>query len=307
VNNGRVDWHGSFAVIVTPFTREGDIDEDGYRRVVELVIEAGCHGVISAGSTGQFFLMSADERKRVIAIAADQASGRVPVLAGTSAIRPEDVIDLTSHAREVGCAGAMVLPPLYVPLTEDETGEFYRRIAGESGLPIMLYNSPAAVPTVLGARLVEQLARLENVVAIKDSSLDMRQLNDLVRFCGNELRVFIGLEDLLLPAMAVGAVGAVAMLPPLVGRMAVELYESAAAGDMQRALGLHRKMLRAYDLFNVGSGYLCIKECMNMLGKPGGYSRPPMRPLSEGQKAQLREILCDIGLLKPDGSVVVAD
>jgi len=98
VNKSGVDWHGSFAVIVTPFTKEGEVDEDGYRRVVDLVIEAGCHGVISGGSTGQFFLMTPDERKRVFSIAADQAAGRVPVLAGTSAIRTEDVIDLTRYA-----------------------------------------------------------------------------------------------------------------------------------------------------------------------------------------------------------------
>jgi len=149
--------------------------------------------------------------------------------------------------------------------------------------------------------VVEQLMRLDNVVAIKDSSLDMRQMNDLVRFCGDEIRVFVGLEDLLLPAMAVGAVGVVAMLPHVIGRMAVELYESAVAGDRQRALELHRKMLRLYDLFDVGSGYMAIKECMNMLGKPGGYSRPPMQPLSEDQRGQLRAILRDVGLLAPDG------
>ena len=92
----RVDWHGSFAVIVTPFTEDGDVDEGVYREVVDLVIDAGCHGVISGGSTGEFFLMT----------------GRVPVVAGTSAIRAEDVVDLTRHAGEAGCAGAMVLPPI---------------------------------------------------------------------------------------------------------------------------------------------------------------------------------------------------
>ncbi len=301
MNKSRVDWHGSFAVIVTPFTKEGGVDERGYRRVVDLVIEAGCHGVISGGSTGQFFLMTPDERKRIFSIAADQTGGRVPVLAGTSAIRTEDVIDLTRYAGQAGCSGAMVLPPLYVPLNERETVEFYGRVAGEGGLPLMLYNSPLAVPTWLKPRLVEQLMRLDNVVAIKDSSLDMRQMNDLVRFCGDEIQVFVGLEDLLLPAMAVGALGVVAMLPQVVGSMAVELYESAVAGDRQRARELHGKMLRLYDLFDVGSGYMAIKECMNMLGKPGGYSRPPMQPLSEDQRGQLKAILRDVGLLAPDG------
>ena len=294
-----VDWHGSFAVIVTPFDREGDIDEAAYRRVVDLVIEAGCHGVISAGSTGEFFLMTDDERRRVFSIAADQAGGRVPVLAGTSAIRTEDVAGLTRSAAEAGCAGAMVLPPIYIGVDEREVVEFYTRVSEEGGLPIMLYNSPRAVKTYLTPQIVERLARLDNVVAIKDSSLDMRQLSDLVRFCGDEIRVFVGVEDLLLSALAVGAVGAVAMVPQVVGRMAVELYEAGAEGDMERARELHLKISRGYDLFKVGSGYIALKESMNMLGKPGGYSRPPMLPLTEDQRAQLREIFEDVGLLVP--------
>ena len=296
---GRTDvnWHGSFAVIVTPFTKEGEIDEAAYRKVVDLVIEAGCHGVISAGSTGEFFLMTHEERKHVFSVAVEQAAGRVPVIAGTSAIRTEEVIDLTQYAATIGCAGAMLLPPIYIMVDEREVIEFYCRISGDVGLPIMLYNSPHAVRTYLTPRLVEQLMKLDNVVAIKDSSLDMRQLSDLVRFCGHEIRVFIGLEDLLLPALAVGAVGAVAMVPQVVGNMAVGLYETAVAGDFERARELHHKIVRVYDLFKVGSGYVAIKESMNMLGRPGGYSRPPMLPFSEEQRAQLREIYEDVGLL----------
>ena len=297
--NSSVDWHGSFAVIVTPFTRDGDIDEEGYRGVIDLVIDAGCHGVISAGSTGEFFLMTHDERMRVFSIAVDQAAGRIPVLAGTSATRTDDVVGLTRYAAEVGCDGAMVLPPIYIGVDERETVEFFSRVAGESGLPIMLYNSPFAVMTELPARLVERLARIDNVVAIKDSSLDMNQVSDLVRLCGDDFRVFIGAEDLMLASVAMGAVGAVAMLPQVVGTMAVELYEAAAEADLPRAQELHEKIARAYDLFKVGSGYIAIKESMNMLGKPGGYSRPPMLPFTDEQRSQLREILEDVGL-SPD-------
>ena len=298
----RVDWHGSFAVIVTPFSADGAIDEKAYRQVIDLVIDAGCHGVISAGSTGEFFLMTDDERKRVLSIAADQAAGRVPVLAGTSAVRTGDVVSMTRYAAQVGCSGAMILPPIYIGVDERELIEFYTRVAGESGLPIMLYNSPRAVRTFLAPRTVEKLMVLDNVVAIKDSSLDMRNMSDLVRYCGDDIQIFVGLEDLLLPALSVGAVGAVAMMPQVVGRMAVELYEAAVGGDMARALELHKKMVRVYDLFNVGSGYISVKESMNLLGKPGGHSRPPMMPFTEQQRAQLRRIYEDVGLLVPASS-----
>ena len=293
----RSNWHGSFAVIVTPFTRDGEIDEPGYRKVIDLVIEAGCHGIIAAGSTGEFFLMSHDERKRVFELAVDQTGGRIPVLAGTSAIRTEEVIDLTAHARTLGCAGCLLLPPLYARLKEREVYEFYRRVSSEAGLPTMLYNSPFAVRAYLTPSLVEQLMKLDNVVAIKDSSQDMRQMNALVKYCGQALQVFTGHEDLLLPSLAVGAVGAVAMVPQIVGRMAVDIYERAVVGDWQGAKELHHKIVRVYDLFKIGGGYMAIKECMNALGKPGGHSRPPTLPLTANEKAQLREILEDVGLL----------
>jgi|TARA_B100002003_G_scaffold250906_1_gene292069 4-hydroxy-tetrahydrodipicolinate synthase len=292
-----VEWHGSFAVIVTPFTRDGDIDEQAYRQVIDLVLEAGCHGVISAGSTGEFYLMNNDERKRVFSIAVDQVRGRVPVIAGTSAIRTDDVVDLTRYAAGAGCAGAMVLPPIYLGMGENELVEFYTRVSEDCGLPIMLYNSPRAMRTLLTPHLVEQLMDLDNVVAIKDSSSDLRQISDFIRFCGHRIRVFVGQEDLLLPALAVGAVGAVAMVPQVVGRMAVELYESAVSGDMERARELHYKIVRVSDLFKVGSQYVAIKESMRLLGKPGGYSRPPMLPFTEEQRARLRKIFEDVGLL----------
>lgn len=293
----QVDWHGSFAVIVTPFTADGAIDEAGYRRVIDLIIEAGCHGVIAGGSTGEFFLMSMDERKRVAEIAVDQAGGRIPVLACPSAIRPGDVVALTRHAADAGCAGAMVLPPIYVAIDAREVEEFYRRVSGEGGLPIMLYNSPRFVNTTLTAPLVARLMALDNVVAIKDTSFDIYPTSELIRVCGPELRVFTGLEDLLVPTLAIGAVGAVAMMPQVAGSMAVELYEAAVAGERERARDLHHRMARLYDLFTVGSGYIAIKEAMTLLGKPGGHPRPPMLPFTEAQRDQLRAILRDVGIL----------
>jgi 4-hydroxy-tetrahydrodipicolinate synthase len=295
----RVDWHGSFAVIVTPFAKDGQLDEKAYRKVVEGVIEAGCHGVIAGGSTGEFFLMSTDERKRVHEIAVDQAKGRIPVLCGPAGIRTEDVVEIARHAKSAGCAGGMTLTPLYVGLDDREVVEFYKRVAGESGLPIMLYNSPRYVKAVLTPELVAKLARIDGVVAIKDTSFDMFQMNNLCRTVGDEIRVFVGLENLFLPALAVGAVGCVAMVPQVIGKKAVDLYTCWQKGDIKGARAAHEVLCRVYDLFNVGSGYIAIKESMNLLGKLGGYSRPPMLMFTDEQKTKLRAIYEDVGLLSP--------
>lgn len=292
----RVRWRGSFAVIVTPFKKNGALDEAAYRKVVDYVIKAGCHGVIAAGSTGEFFLMSDDERGQVFDIAVDQAQGRVPVLGCPAAIRTENVVALTRRAAEAGCKGVMVLPPLYARLTDREVVEFYRRVSGEGGLPIMLYNSPRYVNNPLYAPLVRQLMAIENVVAIKDSSRDIYACSDLLRQCPG-LTVFVGLEDMALPAIAIGAQGIVAMLPQVVGRMAVKLYESAANGDLAEARRLHFKMVRAYDILKVGGAYVGIKTAMNLLGLHGGHTRPPMLAFTPEQKGEVRKILKELGLL----------
>jgi len=298
MNRDDIDWHGSFAVIVTPFKKNGDIDEAAYREIINHVIASGCHGVITTGSTGEFFLMSADERKRVVEICVDEVKRRVPVLGAPAATRTEDVVDFTSHARNAGCDGVMVMPPVYVPMNDRELLEFYGRVAGEGGLPVMLYNSPSAVRSTLTPALVERLARINEVVAIKDSSWDLIQVSNLLRAAGDEIRIFVGLEDLLLPSLAIGADGAVAMTPQIVGRMAVELYESFRRGELDLARSLHFKMARLYDLFKIAT-YVGIKEAMTMLGLPGGYSRPPVLPLTSEQRSQVRAILEDIGALAP--------
>ncbi len=292
-----VDWHGLYAVIVTPFSADGALDEAGNRSVVDFVIEAGCHGVIAAGSTGEFYLMSADERGRVFDIAVDQAAGRVAVLGCPAAIGIEETVAHTKRAAEAGCAGVMALTPIYASLSDREIEEFYRRLSGEGGLPIMLYNSPKLVNNNLSTDLVVKLMELDQVVAIKDTTWDIYTTMEFVRRCSPELRVFVGLEDILLPALSVGAVGAVAMMPQVVGRITRDLYDAVMDGDLERARAPHEKLVRAYDIFKVGSGYVGIKEAMNLLGRTGGASRPPMLPYTEAQRDELRAILSDLGLL----------
>ena len=293
--NASINWYGSFSVIVTPFTKNGDIDEKGYREIIDFVINAGAHGIIAAGSTGEFFLLTNDERKHVFEIATDQVNSRVPLLTGVSASRTDDVLELAKFAETIGSDGLMLLPPLYITVDDMEILNFFTTISDTINLPIMIYNG--ATPNFLSIERVNQLLEVSNIVAIKDSSRDMTQMNDLIRFCGNKISVFVGEEDLLLPSIAMGAVGSVAMVPQIVGEMAIDLYQAAADGELSKAQELHNKIVRVYDLFTVGSGYVAIKESMKLLGLPGGYSRPPMQPFNQNQIEELKQIFSDVGLL----------
>ncbi len=297
----NVDWHGSFAVNITTFDADGKIDDAGCRRVFADTVEAGCHGVIAAGSTGEFFLMDEAERARVFALAVEAVDGRVPVIACPAATRTEDVLRHTKAAEAAGCDGVMVLPPIYVGLDDREVIDFYTRVADASALPVMLYNSPFMVKTELTVEVVQRLAEHDNIVAIKDSAFDIRKTSDVMRFCGETLKLFIGVEDMYLPALAIGAAGAVAMAPQIVGRPAPEIYDAYMAGDLTRARRCHYLVARVYDiLFKSGSMYVAVKEAMNLLGKPGGHMRAPMLPFTQAQRAEVREILRETGFLSAD-------
>ena len=299
----QVDWHGSFAVNVTTFGANGEIDDAGCRQVFSDTIEAGCHGVIAPGSTGEFFLMNDVERARVFALAVEAAAGRVPVLACPAATRTEDVLAHTRAAQRAGCDGVMVLPPIYVGVDDNEVVEFYTRIADASSLPVMLYNSPFMVKKELTTDLVHQLSEHDNIVAIKDSSFDIRKSSDLMRACGDAMKVFIGVEDMYLPALSIGAAGAVAMAPQIVGRPAPEIYDAFVAGDLERARRCHYLVARIYDiLFQVGSMYVAVKEAMNLLGKPGGHMRAPMLPFTDEQRSVVAAILRETGFLAAEAA-----
>ena len=130
----------------------------------------------------------------------------------------------------------------------------------------------------------------------------MVQVSDLIRHVGDQICIFVGLENLLVPSLWIGADGAVAMMPQLLGSSAVELYNSYRRGDYETAKALHFKMARMYDLFKF-TGYVGIKEAMGMLGLPGGYTRPPVLPLTAEERAKVRSILEDIGVLNSEGGL----
>ncbi len=297
MNRTDVDWHGILAVLITPFSEDGKIDEDGYRRIVELVIGDGVHGIITCGSTGEFYVMSNEERQRLYRITVEQVRKRVPVIAGTSAISPNDVVALGQYAVGLGIDGTMILPPYYAMPNEREIAAFFQEISHRVPLPIMLYNGTRRTGVNLTPRLVARLAEIERVVAIKDSSRDFLLMCELIQRVGDKLRVFTGLESMLLGCLAMGGAGAVAMAPQAMGRIPVDLYDAALRGDLQRARELQKKVSRFYDIFNIGNNYSACKEAVNQVGRPGGFPRKPLLPLTPEERGQVKAILHELGLV----------
>jgi 4-hydroxy-tetrahydrodipicolinate synthase len=300
---GDIDWQGVMPAIVTPFTRDGALDEAAFCRNIELNIGYGVTGIVVTGCTGEPWALSREERLRVFKLAVDTARGRIKVLAGTGAITANEVIDLARHAQAVGCDGQMVIAPFFPKLhSPDDIVAHYEQVANAVDLPIMLYNVPAYSANIITPELALRLSEIDGVVAIKDSTPDFTSFYRMLRTVGDRLRVFTGQFNMFgLAAIEYGAVGTCSGAPNLWGRESVEFFAACRDDDRPRALALQRK---AVELWELASGsrrnlYAAVKAGMNLQGLPGGYPRMPLRALGPRDLEELRAGLARLGFSVP--------
>lgn len=299
----KTDWMGIHSVLVSPFLPDGTIDYARFAELAEANIANGADGLIVCGSTGEFYTMTVEERVGLFKATVDAAKGRVPVIAGVSDLQNDVVFELVAAAGEAGCDGILALPPIYAKPDLRETEHFYRRVAEASALPVMLYNSPARIGVNLTPDLVDRLADLPNVVAIKDSSADIQQVTELCAKVKDRLAVFVGYETMIRAALPVGCVGVVAMAHQLSGRLVRAYYDACQAGDTARIDALEPALFAIYRCFKAGSFYAGIKAVMNELGQPVGAPREPLLPFSDAQQQSVRSILNDAKVREAIGSV----
>ena len=291
----RIGWKGLFVVTVTPFYEDGRFDEAATRSLVDALISEGANGLVLAGSTGEWFSMTDAEKVNLFGVAADQNKGRAVLLAGISAIATPSAVFLATEAQRLGYDGALVLPPPYILPTERELLAFFEAI-DEVGLPLMLYNNPPRTAVNLDAKWLRKLMAFKSVVALKESVKDIGQIADTLKQVGGELAVFSGIETYAIPSLQRGGAGVVAMAPNVLGRKAIEFYEAAASGDWTRAIELQPLIDELYAMM-YGAGvnpYVVQKEAMRMLGRPGGWPRPPLMSMNESERSALRAVLARI-------------
>lgn len=292
----RVDWSGVFAVSVTPFSDKAEFDEPAVRKLTKLLIDEGADGIVLAGSTGEWFTLSDEERVALFRIAKDVAGDRVRLLAGISAISTDSAVELASQAKSLGLDGALLLPPPYIMPTDRELDAYVAAVA-EVGLPIMLYNNPPRTGVNLDGRWLKRFVQHDAIVAIKESSKDIHQLSATIRDFGDELAVFTGMETYLSPTLLRGGAGVVAMAPNVLGARAIALYRAVRDGDLAKARGLQETVDRLYGYMYSGKSnpYVVLKEGMRILGRPGGHPRRPLLPLAHAERAELTQFLKAIG------------
>jgi 4-hydroxy-tetrahydrodipicolinate synthase len=299
MNRDSVDWRGYIPAITTPFTEQGRLDLNSLRRLLEWLAGEGMHGLVVAGTTGEWFSMSSEEKEALFRAVGEVLKGELPLIAGCNAFTADTAIANAVTAAENGFDGILLTPPPYIRPSEREVIAFYEDVDKASPLPICIYNWPPGTNIDLSRKTLEQLAELENVVAIKNSTgneehfLDvMHALNDKVRIFG--IRMTAAGADLVISAEADGTMGAGAVL----GRTQPDFFNALWVGDRKRALALGvLDELIMSEWFNgdytakFGSAQAIFKTALNLQGLPGGFPKRPILPLSEDDVEKVRSTL----------------
>jgi 4-hydroxy-tetrahydrodipicolinate synthase len=283
---------GVLIALATPFTADGSIDEPAMRALVDRVIDAGVHGVVACGSTGEFSALTLDERRLVVETVIDQTARRVPVIAQTGAGSTAEATRLSRHAQSAGADVVMPVAPYYEPLTLKETLTYLRTVAGSVEIPVMLYNLPAATGVDLAPDTVGALAReVENIRYIKNTTENMAQSLQLIRNHGDVISTFVGWDALILSALAEGGAGVMAGTGNVIPAEIVAVFDAVQSGNLKEAREAWERIYPLIDAILAQPFAPAVKTALAAAGFPAGPPRAPLIALDSAAAARITELV----------------
>ena len=287
---------GTFTVMVTAFDADNGLDLEAQSNFTEWQVQQGINGLIPLGSTGEFLSMSFAEKAKVAECVINSVNGRVPVLVGAGAESTEEVIDNVQMAENLGADGTMIIPPFYSTPTRSEILKHFERISQKASKPIMLYNNPATANVDLTPDLVAELSHLENVDFIKESTMDVTRVRDILEYCEGRMQVFggiMGYESFLSGATGWVAVGS-NIMPKEFQQLFTMTYDEQ---NLDEARKIYTKILPIIRLVGGHRYVSATKAALNKIGKPVGLPRSPRLPLPIDDLPMLDDALRLAGVL----------
>lgn len=290
---------GVLVALVTPFTADGaEVDVNNLHAQIERLVQAGVHGIVPGGSTGEFTALTLTERKSVTEECVKAADGRVPVVAGTGALSTVDAIDLARHAADVGAAALMVVPPFYDAPNLDEVKTLLAAVHEASGQPIVYYNIPSASGVALTAKEIASLADVPGVEYLKDTSGDAVSLSELLFAHSDKITAFNGWDTLTFLGLASGAKGTVWGATNLIPELSMQLWDAVAVrGDLAEGRALWARIWPVCDFLESYNYASAVKTGLDLIGHSAGPVRAPFNLLDDEARARFSEILAAAGAL----------
>jgi len=290
-------FQGAMVAIVTPF-KDGEVDEASLRQLIEFQIANGTDGIVPCGTTGESATLTFKEHERVIEITVEQVNKRVPVIAGTGSNNTEEAISLTRHARKAGADGALMIAPYYNKPTQEGLFRHFETVAQKVDIPIILYNIPGRTAVNMEPATIARLARVDNIVGVKEASGSMKQITDIVALCDERFVMLSGEDYLTYPLICVGGKGVISVVSNVAPRDMADLCRLTLAGSLAEARNLYYRLLPICHALFCETNPAPVKAALAMMKKIASDEvRLPLVPLAEINRERLRADLQAYGLL----------
>ncbi|MEW5817023.1 MAG: 4-hydroxy-tetrahydrodipicolinate synthase [Spirochaetota bacterium] len=292
------DVRGVIPALVTPFTKNDQVDLKGVEAITRFLVDNGVHALMPVGGTGEFPHLLREEKRDVVAAVARVAKGKIPIIPGTAACSTKEVILLSNEAFDAGADAVIVTAPYYFKLPESSIVQHYKTIAKNISCPLIVYNNPLYTGNPMSPPLMAELLNITNIIGVKQSSPDMGQLVEMIRLSPKGRSLCTGIDSQFYPALCVGAAGVYSTSACVIPSQMTALYNLYKEGKHKQALELHLKVQSLNKYLEYDPGYVApAKEALNILGLPGGYLRSPLPELSRDEKAGIKAALKEVGLL----------
>ena len=287
---------GSIVAIVTPF-KDGKVDEETYRELIEFQIENGTNAIVPCGTTGESATLSMEEHSRVIDIAIKAVNKRVPVIAGTGGNNTTEAIELTKHAKSAGADASLQVTPYYNKPTQEGLYQHFKAIANAVPLPQVLYNVPGRTGVNMLPETVARLAEMPEVVAVKEASANLGQMAEIVRLAGEKITLLSGDDNVTLPVLAIGGKGVVSVVANIVPKDTADMVNAWEEGNIERAKELFYKLFPLCQAMFYETNPIPVKTSLALMGKIQDELRLPLTPMASANLERLKKALQDYGLI----------
>ena len=297
-----MNFEGTYVAMVTPFTKDKEIDEEGFRSNINFLIDKGVTGLVGAGTTGESATVSHEEHQRIIEILVDEVDGRVETIAGTGSNATSEAISLTKFACDAGADAALLITPYYNKPQQHAMIEHYRTISQTADIPLIAYNVPSRTGINMDVETIVELAKIDNIDAVKEASGSVDKVSDIYRALQREgleddFNILSGEDSLTLPIMAVGGTGVISASANIDAKRMVLMVDSILNDDYARAIELHYEMLELIRALFIESNPVPVKTAMNIMGLPAGPLRQPLADMKDENKEVLIKALKESELI----------
>ena len=293
----KIIFKGCGTAIVTPFTKDNKVDFESFEKMLKFQLEEGADSIIVCGTTGEASTMSVEERKQTIEFAVKTINKKIPIIAGTGSNCTQSAIEMTQYCESIGVDGALIVTPYYNKTTQAGLIAHYSTIANSTKLPIILYNVPGRTGVNIAPKTCQELSQIENIVAIKEASGNLSQIAEIANLCGDNLNIYSGNDDQIIPILSVGGIGVISVLSNLMPKYTHNMIEEFFAGNIKQAAKMQVDAIPLIKALFCEVNPIPVKAACNLMNLGGGIPRLPLIEMSESNKELLKTEMQKMHLL----------